>query len=101
MSEGPTISATESHFPRTAGTSSSGMVFYEGEKFPGWKNSALIGGLSSHELVRLVFEGTRVQEEDRLPLPARVRDVETAPDGSIYVLTDEDNGRLWRISPME
>ena len=80
--------------------SPSGMEFYEGDMFPNWKNNALIGGLTHHELVRLVFDGTRVTEEDRLPLPARVRDVDTAPDGSIYVLTDQDNGNVLRLSAM-
>lgn len=78
--------------------SPSGMVFYQGGMFPGWKNSALIGGLTTGELVRVVFEGNKVREEERLPLPERVRDVDTGPDGAIYVLTDEDNGKLLRIS---
>ncbi len=79
--------------------SPSGMEFYRGNMFPGWKNNALIGGLTTRELVRLVFDGTEVREEDRLPLPARIRDVETAPDGSIYVLTDQDDGGVLRIAP--
>jgi glucose/arabinose dehydrogenase len=78
--------------------SPSGMVFYQGVMFPEWKNNALIGGLTHHELVRLTFDGTEVTEEDRLDLPARIRDVETAPDGSIYLLTDQDNGKVLRIS---
>lgn len=78
--------------------SPSGMVFYEGVMFPDWKHNALIGGLTSKELVRLVLDGTRVIEEDRLPLPERIRDVQTGPDGSIYLLSDQDNGKLWRIS---
>jgi glucose/arabinose dehydrogenase len=78
--------------------SPSGMVFYQGEMFPEWKNNALIGGLTHHELVRLSFDGTEVTEEDRLELPARIRDVETAPDGSIYLLTDQGNGKVLRIS---
>lgn len=78
--------------------SPSGMVFYQGQMFPEWKNNALIGGLTHHELIRLTFDGTEVTEEDRLELPARIRDVETAPDGSIYLLTDQDNGKVLRIS---
>lgn len=78
--------------------SPSGMVFYEGDMFPNWKGNALIGGLTSREVVRVVFAGSNVKEEDRLPLPGRIRDVETAPDGSIYVLTDQDDGNVWRIS---
>ena len=80
--------------------SPSGMVFYQGDMFPGWKNNALIGGLTTGELVRLIFDGTAVKEEDRLPLPGRVRDVDTGPDGAIYILTDQDNGKLLRISPL-
>jgi glucose/arabinose dehydrogenase len=78
--------------------SPSGMVFYQGGMFPEWKNNALIGGLTHHELVRLVFDGTEIMDEDRLSLPARIRDVETAPDGSLYLLTDQDNGKVLRIS---
>jgi glucose/arabinose dehydrogenase len=78
--------------------SPSGMDFYDGDMFPEWKNNALIGGLTHHELVRLVFDGTKVTAEDRLDLPARIRDVETAPNGSIYLLTDQDNGSVLRIS---
>jgi glucose/arabinose dehydrogenase len=81
--------------------SPSGMTFYTGDMFPDWKNTALIGGLTARGVVRLIFDGTRVKEEDRLPLSARIRDVDTAPDGSIYVLTDEDDGNVWRISAME
>lgn len=81
--------------------SPSGMVFYSGNMFPEWKNNALIGGLTHHELVRLVFDGTTVTGEDRLDLPARIRDVQVAPDGSIYLLTDQDNGKILRISAPE
>lgn len=80
--------------------SPSGMVFYDGDMFPEWKGNALIGGLTHKEVVRLVFDGTSVKEEDRLPMTARIRDVDTAPDGSIYVLTDQDDGNVWRISPL-
>ncbi len=78
--------------------SPSGMVFYEGSMFPEWSNNALIGGLTHHELVCLVFDGTEIMDEDRLSLPARIRDVETAPDGSLYLLTDQDEGKVLRIS---
>jgi glucose/arabinose dehydrogenase len=81
--------------------SPSGMLFYEGGMFPDWKGNAFIGGLTHRELVRLVFDGIRVKEEDRLSLPERIRDVETAPDGSIYLLTDQDDGKVLRISGNE
>lgn len=82
--------------------SPSGMAFYTGEVFPAWKNSVLIGGLSSGEIVRLTYEGATVTgEEERIPLGARVRDVVEGPDGLVYVLTDQDDGKVWRLRPLE
>ncbi len=78
--------------------SPSGMDFYQGDMFPQWKNNVLIGGLTHKEVVRLVLDGGQVKEEDRLSMPGRIRDIDTAPDGSIYVLTDEGDGGVWRIS---
>jgi len=80
--------------------SPSGMVFYQGGMFSDWKNNALIGGLTTGELIRMVFDSNSVKEEDRLALPGRVRDVDEGPDGAIYVLTDQNDGKLLRISPM-
>jgi glucose/arabinose dehydrogenase len=80
----------------------SGLMFYTGERFPAWRGSAFVGGLKSQQLVRLRLEGDRVVEEERLlrgVVKERVRDVEQGPDGCIYLLTDEDNGRLLRLQP--
>jgi glucose/arabinose dehydrogenase len=77
------------------------MVFYEGNMFPQWKNNILIGGLTTQEVVRLVLKDSKVIEEERLSLPKRIRDVDVAPDGSIYVLTDHDDGNVWRITATE
>jgi aldose sugar dehydrogenase len=80
--------------------SPSGMVFYQGGMFSDWKNNAIIGGLTTGELIRMVFDSNAVKEEDRLPLGDRVRDVDEGPDGAIYVLTDQNDGKLLRISPI-
>jgi glucose/arabinose dehydrogenase len=80
----------------------SGLMFYTGALFPAWRGSAFVGGLKSQQLVRLKVEGDRVVEEERLlrgVLKERVRDVEQGPDGCIYLLTDEENGRLLRLQP--
>jgi aldose sugar dehydrogenase len=79
--------------------SPNGMAFYQGDLFPDWKGNGLIGGLTHRELVRLVFDGTNVVDEDRLPMPARIRNVKEGPDGSIFVLTDEDDGKVLRLTP--
>lgn len=78
--------------------SPSGMEFYTGEMFPQWKGKMLIGGLSSQALVIVQVNGEQAKEVDRLEMGARIRDVEEAPDGSIYVLTDQDDGNVWRLS---
>ncbi|MCC9167375.1 PQQ-dependent sugar dehydrogenase [Pontibacter harenae] len=81
--------------------SPSGMIFYTGSMFPEWKGSALIGGLTSSGIVRVQIKGDQAEEIERIPLATRVRDVEQAPDGSVYILTDQDDGKILRLSPMK
>lgn len=81
--------------------SPSGMVFYTGEAFPEWQGSILIGGLSSQSLVRVSVEGDEASEQERLDMGARIRDVEQGPDGSVYLLTDQADGNVWRLTPAE
>ncbi len=80
----------------------SGLLFYTGERFPQWRGSAFVGGLASKQVARLEMDGNRVVREERLfegVVKERVRDVEQGPDGLIYLLTDESDGRLLRIEP--
>ena len=81
----------------------SGMAFYEGSAFAGWRGNVLIGGLRSEALVRLELDGERVVREERLlePLGLRIRDVAIGPDDAVYLVTDESNGAVLRISPAE
>ena len=79
----------------------SGMTFYTGDRYPGWKGSLFVGSLKFGLLSRLTLEGNRVVSEERLltDLGARVRDVRQGPDGYLYLLTDESNGRILRLEP--
>ena len=77
--------------------SPSGMLFYDGEMFAEYRGSAMIGGLTASGIVRVVIDGEKAREVERLPLAYRTRDVEQAPDGSIYVLTDYRDGKLLRL----
>jgi glucose/arabinose dehydrogenase len=79
----------------------SGMLFYTGELFPDWQGSLFIGALKGEHLVRLTLDGERVVGEERLltDLHQRIRDVMQGPDGAIYLVTDEDDGRLLRLVP--
>ena len=81
--------------------SPSGLDFYDGALLPEWQGDLLTGGLSGQVLVRLDVEGDTIVGEERLFAGqlGRVRDVRVGPDGAIYVLTDEDNGRLIRVAP--
>jgi glucose/arabinose dehydrogenase len=76
-----------------------GMTFYTGELFP-WRGDVLIAGLATRALVRLELNGERVVGEERFELGiGRIRDVVEAPDGALWVVTDEDNGGLYRLTP--
>lgn len=81
--------------------SPSGMLFYTGDQFSQWKGDMFIGGLTSTGLVRVKITGEQAREVERIPLNVRVRDVEQAPDGSLYVLTDADNGKILQLKAME
>lgn len=81
--------------------SPSGMIFYTGGAIPGWRGSILIGGLSAKGIVRVELDGRQVKSEDRIELGARIRDVEQGPDGAIYALTDEEDGKVLRLTPAE
>jgi glucose/arabinose dehydrogenase len=77
----------------------SGMTFYTGDRYPGWKGNLFVGSLKFGQLVRLEVQGERVVSEERLlqGLDQRIRDVRQGPDGYLYLLTDEGNGRLLRV----
>lgn len=77
----------------------SGMTFVTKDVYPSWKGSVLIGGLVGKTLVRLSLDGEKVTREERLltEVGERLRDVREAPDGTIYVLSDETNGKLYRV----
>lgn len=79
----------------------SGMAFYDGSLFPGWRGAFLVGGLVSQGLVVLRMEGDRVTSEERVDLGGRTRDVRVGPDGAVYALTDGRGGgsRILRLAP--
>ena len=78
------------------------LEIYEGEAFEGWQGSALIAGLSSRAIVRVVFDGDAAKEVERFDMGARIRSVVEGPDGSLWVLEDDrgdSNGDLLRLFP--
>ena len=79
----------------------SGMQFYDGKAFPAWKGNLFVGALRGQALVRLVLRDDRVVGEEHLlhERGQRIRDVREGPDGALYLVTDEDNGELWKLVP--
>ncbi len=79
----------------------SGMAFYTGDRFPAWRGNLFVGALKFQLLVRLELRGDRVVKEQRYLRGriGRIRDVRNGPDGYIYLLTDDSDGRLVRLEP--
>lgn len=79
----------------------SGMAFYTGDEFPGWRGDLFVGALKMQKLVRLSIENGKVTEEEDLleDFGKRIRDVRMGPDGSLWLLTDEANGKVIRLRP--
>ncbi len=105
---GREISETGEHAPLYTGPilhwtpsiAPSGMAFYQGNVFPEWQGDLLAGALAKTHLRRVKLNGENVIEQEILAadLEGRIRDVEVDSQGYIYVLTDDSNGKLIRIS---
>lgn len=72
------------------------MQFYNGDMFADWRGDALIAGLSSRAIVRVEIDGDTATEAARYPIEGRVRSLDIAADGAIWVATDE--GDVLRLS---
>jgi aldose sugar dehydrogenase len=79
----------------------SGMVVYTGEAFSAWRGDLLNGGMESEALVRVRVAGDEVVEEERIELGRRIRDVQVADDGSIWLLTEHEDGEILRLTVLE
>lgn len=75
------------------------LLVYDGAMFPDWRGDALIGALSGEALVHVDLDGTTAGEQQVFDLGERVRAVDEAPDGAIWLLEDEGSGRLLRLTP--
>ena len=79
----------------------SGLAFYTGDRFPGWRGDLFVGALRDQLLVRLRLDGEKVVKEERLLAGrlGRIRDVRQGPDGLVYLLTDSSDGAIVRLEP--
>jgi glucose/arabinose dehydrogenase len=81
----------------------SGLMIYTGDRFPQWKNNLFAGGMAGQQLARLTLNGQRFAEESLVPQMGRIRDVRQGPDGFIYLVTDDRDGKptpIYRMEPV-
>ncbi len=75
------------------------LVFYKGKMFPQWNGSALVSGLGTKSLSRIVINGPNARPAERWSVDHRIRDVEVGPDGALWMLEDANPGGLFRVTP--
>lgn len=72
----------------------SGLSFYVGDRYPGWKNSLFLAALHGNKLIRYEVSGREIiSEETIFENYGRTRQVITGPDGLLYVLLQSPTGR--------
>lgn len=83
----------------------SGMLFYTGSQFPQWRGNLFVGGMVGQRVSRLTLNGQRVVNEETLVQErGRIRDIRQGPDGFIYLVTDDREGKptpVLRIEPVQ
>lgn len=83
----------------TPSISPSSLMIYDGDLFSDWTGDAFIGALSGEALVRVDLDGATAGDDQVFEMGARIREVEEAPDGSIWLLQDGGNAKLQRLTP--
>lgn len=77
------------------------LMFYKGTMFPQWDGSAFASGLATQALVRITFDGKGgARAVDRWDMGHRIRDIEVAPDGALWMIEDANPGGLFRLTPL-
>ena len=81
----------------------SGMAVHQGNLFSELNSDLLVSVLKFKEVRWLQMDGVKVVAQTSLfkELKQRIRDVRVHSDGSIYILTDSENGKVLRIIPSE
>ena len=82
----------------------SGLMVYTGDKFPQWRGNIFVGGMVGEQLGRLSQQGARMTQETLVPQMGRIRDVRQGPDGFIYLVTDDRDGKptpIYRLEPVD
>jgi glucose/arabinose dehydrogenase len=77
------------------------LMFYKGKKtFPQWDGSGFISGMATQSIQRVIFDGKGgAKTAERYEIGKRIRDIEQAPDGSLWMIEDANPGALIHITP--
>jgi glucose/arabinose dehydrogenase len=75
------------------------LIFYKGKMFPQWNGSALLGGMATKTLNRIIVTGPTAKSAERWDVGHRIRDVEVGPDGALWMLEDANPGAMFRVTP--
>jgi len=75
------------------------LTFYKGAMFPQWNGSALMGGMATMTLNRIIVDGATAKPAERWSVGHRIRDVEVGPDGALWMLEDTSTGGLFKVVP--
>jgi glucose/arabinose dehydrogenase/cytochrome c2 len=78
-----------------------GLTRYFGSTYPNWNGDFFVGHLTGRRLERLRIEGQTVVLQETLlqEFDERIREVKVGPDNHIYLLTDSEEGRVFRLRP--
>lgn len=97
--EGVTFTPPVWFWPHTVAPT--GLTFYTGDDFPAWKDNLIVPGLSRGSLWRFRIENDTIKSAEELFIDdrVRIRKARQSPSGKLYILTDEDDGKLIQIIP--
>ena len=78
----------------------SGMTIYDGAQFPDWQGDIFVSSLIFNKIIHIeMVNGAPQQQSDMFSeIGDRLRDIRTGNDGALYILSEGDNGKLWRVS---
>jgi aldose sugar dehydrogenase len=78
-----------------------GMSQYRGDLFADWDGDLLVASLVEQTIRRIRLDGDQVLSNDivGLNIGQRLRDVRVGPDGALYILTDQSDGQVLRVTP--
>lgn len=78
----------------------SGMTIYQGTQFPDWQGDIFVSSLIFNKIIHInMVDGAPKRQSDMFgEIGDRLRDIRTGTDGALYILSEGDNGKLWRVS---